>query len=182
MTDKDQSQLREWCVYRHVCPDETQYIGMAHLDPRLRWQQDGKGYTSQKFGKAVRRFGWKAIKHYLYRPSGWHEVNPDTLDINTVYFMTESEAAFVENAAIISFDSITNGWNVSRGSAILPGIDEDPAAFDEDQVRSKLTLSLTKGDIRRLKVYSVMSGVPISHLLMQMFDELHGDEPLDVEG
>lgn len=178
MDNKEQSQQKEWCVYRHVCPDNSCYIGMAHLDPLVRWQ-DGKGYHSQKFGQAIRQFGWDNIKHYLYHPRGWQEVDPHTQSIPNVYFMTETEAAFVENAAILSFDSINHGWNVSKGSAILPGISD--TAFDEDQVRGKLNLSLTKGDIRRLKFYSVKTGVPISHLLIQMFDELHGDELLEVD-
>lgn len=50
-------------VYRHTSPSGKVYIGITCQDVRNRWQ-NGKTYKdSTHFKRAIRKYGWKNIKH-----------------------------------------------------------------------------------------------------------------------
>lgn len=55
---------REYCVYKHECPNGKVYIGITCQKLNLRWN-GGHGYDTQFFGKAVRKYGWANIKHEI---------------------------------------------------------------------------------------------------------------------
>lgn len=51
-------------VYCHTCPNGKVYIGITGQNEKLRWNC-GNGYATQFFGKAVKKYGWKNIKHEI---------------------------------------------------------------------------------------------------------------------
>lgn len=51
-------------VYCHTCPNGKVYIGITGQDEKIRWNW-GNGYTGQLFGRAVKKYGWKNIKHEI---------------------------------------------------------------------------------------------------------------------
>lgn len=166
-----------FCVYKHETPDGKIYIGQAKGDPRQRWQ-DGKGYRSQKFGiEAVSKYGWQAIKSYVYHPYGWLEITPEKpLILDDVYWLTQSEADYIENAAIISLDTVNHGWNVRKGSDRLVTTTHE---VDEDNIKTNLNLSLNKKDINRIKWFAMTHNTSVSQLVVHMFNELYGTYELE---
>lgn len=54
---------RLFTVYRHISPSGKVYIGITCQDVRNRWK-NGKTYKdSTPFKRAIRKYGWKNIKH-----------------------------------------------------------------------------------------------------------------------
>lgn len=52
-------------VYRHISPSGKVYIGITCQDVKNRWQ-NGKTYReSTHFRRAIRKYGWKNIKHEI---------------------------------------------------------------------------------------------------------------------
>jgi hypothetical protein len=178
-TSNTNTQQPEYCVYKHVCPDNTVYVGQCKGSPSIRWE-NGRGYSSQRFAEAIRKFKWNNIKHYLYHPNGWIQVHDDK-PVSQWYALTQEQADFIENSMIIALDATNplKGWNVRKGSQNIEGISETPD-YDESRVRTKLTLSMPKCEVTRLKIYSTVKNIPISKLVIDMFNELHGDENLEV--
>lgn len=56
--------MKNYCVYKHTCPNGKVYIGITHRDPKLRWAS-GCGYGTQVFGRAIKKYGWKNIEHTI---------------------------------------------------------------------------------------------------------------------
>lgn len=52
-----------WCVYRHVTPSGKSYFGITKQPPAKRWQ-NGRGYKRNHFSNAIKKYGWKSIRHY----------------------------------------------------------------------------------------------------------------------
>lgn len=53
----------KWKVYLHVSPSRKVYVGITCQTIRQRWR-NGKGYRGP-FRKAVDKYGWQNIKHYV---------------------------------------------------------------------------------------------------------------------
>lgn len=173
---ENNKEPRVFCVYKHETPDGKFYVGQAKGDPRLRWQ-GGKGYRYQKFGiEAISQFGWEGVKSYLYRPSGWQEVS-DEIDLDSIYWLTQDEADFIENASILALDSVNHGWNARKGSERI--VTSDPT-FDEENVKTNLNLRVSKRDAARMKVFAMKHNTSVSRLVVAMFEELYGH--INVEG
>lgn len=51
-------------VYKHTCPNGKSYIGITGQNEKLRWNY-GNGYTTQLFGRAIKKYGWENIKHEI---------------------------------------------------------------------------------------------------------------------
>ncbi len=51
-----------YTLYKHTTPSGKIYIGITRSNTRRRWR-GGKGYDTQLFGRAVRKYGWENIKH-----------------------------------------------------------------------------------------------------------------------
>lgn len=50
-------------VYRHICPDNSFYIGVTNQPYNSQRFKNGKGYELQTFYEAILTFGWDNIKH-----------------------------------------------------------------------------------------------------------------------
>ena len=92
-----------WTVYRHITPSGKSYIGITSKKPEDRWQ-NGFGYTSGVFKKAIEKYGWENIKHEI-------------LDTN----LTEYEAKCLEEYYIFSYQTYVGfkddckGYNCTLG-------------------------------------------------------------------
>lgn len=60
-----------WCVYLHTVPSSVSghdydkyYVGITSQDPETRWK-DGFGYFDQPFYNAIKKYGWKNLKHEI---------------------------------------------------------------------------------------------------------------------
>ena len=54
-----------YCVYKHTCPNGKVYIGITSNDPKRRWN-NGNGYRQNNhFSNAIKKYGWKNIKHEI---------------------------------------------------------------------------------------------------------------------
>lgn len=55
---------KKYKVYKHTCPNGKCYIGITSQSTESRWK-NGRGYDTQLFGKAVRKYGWENIEHEI---------------------------------------------------------------------------------------------------------------------
>lgn len=60
-----------WCVYLHTVPSSVSghdydkyYVGITSHDPETRCK-DGAGYFDQPFYNAIKKYGWKNLKHEI---------------------------------------------------------------------------------------------------------------------
>ena len=54
-----------WSVYKHTSPTNKIYIGITSKEPKERWAC-GYGYRrNDHFNKAIKKYGWKNIKHEI---------------------------------------------------------------------------------------------------------------------
>ena len=53
-----------YCVYMHITPNGKRYIGITSLCVNRRWE-NGSGYRSQVFYRAIKKYGWDNIKHIV---------------------------------------------------------------------------------------------------------------------
>ena len=56
---------RVWKVYVHTCRENgKRYVGITSLDIGNRWRH-GKGYKTQIFGNAIKKYGWDGFDHEI---------------------------------------------------------------------------------------------------------------------
>lgn len=95
--------IRNYCIYKHTCPNGKVYIGITGGNPLDRWKS-GKGYENNlHFYRAILKYGWDNIKHEILLDS-----------------LTQKEAAHYETELIAAYES-TNpqfGYNISCGGEI----------------------------------------------------------------
>lgn len=53
-----------YCVYMHIAPNGKRYIGITSLCVNRRWE-NGSGYRTQVFHRAIEKYGWDNIKHIV---------------------------------------------------------------------------------------------------------------------
>ena len=51
-------------VYLHIAPNGKKYVGITSRCVNERWQ-NGNGYKSQIFYRAIRKYGWDNIEHIV---------------------------------------------------------------------------------------------------------------------
>lgn len=95
-----------YCVYCHINKvNNKKYFGITKTDVNKRWH-NGAGYKTQlKFYRAIQKYGWDGFYHEIIATH-----------------LTEKEAKNFEILLIDKFDSINNGYNVSRGGDTGNGI------------------------------------------------------------
>lgn len=61
-----------WTVYIHIVPRsingydyDKYYVGITSKSVYERWKNNGYGYVSQPFYKAIQKYGWNNIEHYI---------------------------------------------------------------------------------------------------------------------
>lgn len=56
---------RIYTVYMHTTPSNKKYIGITRTETLVRWGYNGEGYKTQMFYRAIKKYGWKNIKHEI---------------------------------------------------------------------------------------------------------------------
>lgn len=110
---------KSYIVYKHTCPNGKCYIGITGRDAEKRWN-NGRGYETQLFGKAINKYGWENIKHEILF-SG----------------LTLEEAYQKERECIATYHSLDRrfGYNCDEGGAGSSGHVLSERAIEE--MRSK---------------------------------------------
>ena len=116
---------RKWTVYKHTTPNGKVYIGITSQLPEKRWLS-GHGYKGTYFGNAIKKYGWKNIKHEIL----FTEL--DELDAK------EKEVELIEKFRSFEKDY---GYNLTKGGDGTVGLK-----------RSKEQIQLLK-DLLSKKVY-----------------------------
>lgn len=92
--------MNNFCVYKHTTPSQKIYIGITSQKPKDRWDS-GHGYRGQKhFYNAIKKYGWKNIKHEI------------------LFTGLDEEEAYSREIELISFYKSNNpkyGYNKSSG-------------------------------------------------------------------
>lgn len=52
-------------VYKHIFPNNKIYIGITRQKPENRWRNGTKYYNNQYMRNAIKKYGWKNIKHII---------------------------------------------------------------------------------------------------------------------
>lgn len=95
--------MNNYTVYMHVTPNNKKYIGITCNSLSERWK-NGKGYYSQFFGNAIKKYGWNNIQH-----------------ISICSGLSEEEAQWLEKELIKIWKTtdVKYGYNVSEGGYVV---------------------------------------------------------------
>lgn len=90
-----------YIVYKHTTPSGKVYIGITGVSANHRWD-NGNGYKTQAFGRAIKKYGWDNIQHEILFEG-----------------LTESEAKQKERELILAYDSVNpeKGYNKDYGGS-----------------------------------------------------------------
>ena len=91
--------MNNFVLYLHIAPNGKKYFGITGQEVNKRWQ-NGNGYKKQVFWRAIQKYGWDNIGHYILADN-----------------LTKEEACFFEQVMIALYDT-TNpnyGYNSSAG-------------------------------------------------------------------
>ncbi len=90
-------------IYRHW-HSEKSYIGQTYMEtPEQRWQ-NGRGYSSAKFARAIKKYGWDNFGHETLLV-----IECETKE-ELVFWLNQWETYYIEK-----FDSFNNGYNATTG-------------------------------------------------------------------
>lgn len=95
--------MNNYTVYMHIAPNDKKYIGITCNTLPERWK-NGKGYYSQYFGNAIKKYGWKNIQH-----------------ISICAGLTQEEAQWLEKELIKIWKTTDKkyGYNISEGGYVV---------------------------------------------------------------
>ena len=112
----DNRENNIWTVYVHIVPKaitkydyDKYYVGITKQSIERRWRNNGMGYYTQPFYKAIKKYGWDNIEHHIIAEH-----------------LTENEAQEFEKILIKKLDCNINrngkhGYNVSDGGDTRTG-------------------------------------------------------------
>lgn len=94
--------MNEYTVYIHTFPNGKKYIGITRQNVKKRWGY-GTGYNQQVVGKAIKKYGWKNIKHEIVKDN-----------------LSQEEACLLEQKLIKKYKTNQQeyGYNLSIGGDI----------------------------------------------------------------
>lgn len=113
--------LRRYCVYMHIFPNNKKYIGITCKGPKDRWGKGGNGYLTIKNGKYTQPAIANAIKKYCKNDDDWDKkVEHRILYEN----LTKEEASEYEKKLIAQYDTTNSlyGYNIRTGG--FDGVNE----------------------------------------------------------
>ena len=88
----------DYVVYKHTSPNGKSYIGITN-NVKKRWEQKGEKYKGcTKFYNAIKKYGWDNFTHEILEEN-----------------ISKGYAFNREKYYIEKFDTIKNGYNISKG-------------------------------------------------------------------
>ena len=119
---------KTFTVYFHTNIDfVVVYVGITSQKPENRWGYNGKNYLQKKkngefvqpkFARAILAYGWENFSHDIFAEG-----------------VSKADACLMEMALIALYDSINNGYNITKGGEGTIGV---IISTDERERRSKL--------------------------------------------
>lgn len=103
---KTKNGYKGWIYRHHIINDKNiskSYVGRCVNKPNIRWQ-DGEGYRSGTFRKAIGKYGWNNFQHEILLT-----ITCDTKE-ELNYWLNEWEKYY-----IWKYDSYYNGYNDTLG-------------------------------------------------------------------
>ena len=91
-------------VYVHISPNGKRYYGITSQKVEYHWGKNGKGYKTERFTKAINKYGWDNFEHIVIARG-----------------LTKDEAEWIKIELIREWDT-TNpeyGYNVGYKSKIV---------------------------------------------------------------
>lgn len=146
-------------VYIHTCPNGKRYIGTTIQNPTHRWN-NGRGYRSQLFYRAIKKYGWDNIDHKVFK----------TISEETMFFW---------EIVLIHKYNTTNqkyGYNISSGGKGNIGFhhsDTTKAKMSCIRKNNTWNCGLHLPDEVRLKISRTKKGVPNDKLRGKKLSESH---------
>jgi hypothetical protein len=122
-----------YTVYMHTTPNGKKYIGITQQHLKERWK-NGKGYDTQYFGKAVRKYGWENIKHEVLFENLTKE---------------QAEQKEVELIAFYKSNDIRYGYNIENGGTHNTCSEETKRKMSESQKALNKTIPDWHREINR---------------------------------
>lgn len=120
---------KRWKVYFHTNIDNNKvYVGITSRDLSARWGHNGNGYLrlkrngefiQPKFARAILSHGWDMFEHIVFAEG-----------------LTKDEACSMEMSLINLYDSINNGYNITKGGEGGHGI---KVSEEERRKRSEMS-------------------------------------------
>ena len=92
-----------YCLYRHTSPSGKAYIGITNDYTRRCTEHQRCDGSSPKFHRAIKKYGWDNFTHEILACD-----------------LTEAEAQELEIACIARWNTITEGYNSTRGGQTAP--------------------------------------------------------------
>lgn len=122
--------MRKYKVYIHECPNKKKYIGITQQDVNKRWNY-GNGYKScVLFYKAIKKYGWKNIKHEI---------------LFTDLSKEEAEQKEIELISYYKTNNREYGYNICSGGK------GTPSHFVSDELKEKISIK-TKEAMNNKKI------------------------------
>lgn len=87
-----------YTVYKHTCPNNKVYIGITCHTVSERWRS-GRGYRTQFFYRAIKKYGWHNIKHeILFENLTKEEAEAKEIELISVYRSNDKKYGYnIEN-------------------------------------------------------------------------------------
>lgn len=99
-----------YCVYKHITPQNKVYIGITSINPTKRWNY-GCGYKhNQYFYRAIKKYGWDNIKHEI---------------LLTGLTKKQAEQKEIELIALYKSNKKEYGYNIESGGNTIGKISEE---------------------------------------------------------
>ena len=94
------NEQKEYIVYCHTNKiNDKKYIGITSQTVSERWGRHGEKYKSQKFGRAIEKYGWENFTHEVLFTG-----------------LSASEAKEIEKELIKKYNTFgKNGYNTTKG-------------------------------------------------------------------
>lgn len=100
--------MENYKVYKHTFPNGKVYIGITRQKSELRWK-NGKGYFTQYVYRAIKKYGWENISHYILFENLTKE-QAEEKEIELIAFYKSNQTEF--------------GYNIANGGSCAETVSE----------------------------------------------------------
>jgi len=127
-------ESKQYTVYVHRTQDGKSYVGTTGDDVNIRWGNNGKNYSGQKFHNVIKECGWDSMKHLVLLKN-----------------LEKSQAEEMERLFIKLYRSSESeyGYNVLKGGNVLSG--------HSDETKNKISKTMS---VLQLGENNTMYGKP----------------------